>query len=58
MHSRIARIETVPPVISPALADRLLKTGAAYYLWTPPNKLQWPPSDAFVQWLLDERDRE
>lgn len=38
--------------------DLPLNTGAGYYLWVSPDKLQLPPIAAFVGWLMEERNRQ
>lgn len=36
--------------------DLPLNTGASYYLWVSPEKLQLPPIAAFARWLMEERN--
>lgn len=38
--------------------DLPFNTGAGYYLWVAPEKLQLPPIAAFVRWLMEERERD
>lgn len=38
--------------------DLPFNTGAGYYLWVSPDKLKLPPIAAFVQWLMEEKDRD